>query len=45
MTSSDSACLTVVRDVPYCRASSRSGGTGDPGLIAPVSSSSRCFTV
>jgi hypothetical protein len=28
MTSSASACLTVVREVPYERASSRSGGTG-----------------
>ena len=32
MTSSASACLTVVREVPYERASSRSGGTGLPGV-------------
>jgi DNA-binding transcriptional regulator YhcF (GntR family) len=43
-TSSASACLTVVREVPYERASSRSGGTGLPGSSAAVSSSSWRFT-
>ncbi len=44
MTSSASACRTVVREVPYERASSRSGGTGLPASRAAVSSSSCRFT-
>ena len=36
--------LTVVREVPYERASSRSGGTGLPASSVAVSSSSWRFT-